>query len=96
MEPNPADPLASTKRHRDEAAAAAGMLPTVDEKPRWGLLTKTHLFLALLCLQSGRIRKDSYPSETWTLPPDDGTGKHKHLYEVIARGLNVVILDASI
>ena len=62
----------------------------------WGLLTKNHLFLGLLCLQSGRVRKDSDPTETWTLPKEDGTGRHKQLYEVIERGLNVAILDASI
>ena len=57
VEPKADDPLASSRRHREEAAAAAGMLPMVPEARLCGLLTKNHLFLALLSLLVGHIKK---------------------------------------
>ena len=42
--------LASTRRNQEEAFNSAGMLPTVDDKERCGLLTKNHLFFGLLVL----------------------------------------------
>ena len=47
IEPNLDDPMASNRRHMEEAEAAAGMLPNVDERPKKGLLTKNHLFRSL-------------------------------------------------
>ena len=64
VEPNPKDPWASTKRHMEEAAAADGYLPTVDNLPLLGLLTKNHLFLALLCLLDGHIKKKRLRPDT--------------------------------
>ena len=60
-EPKADDPLCSTRRHQQEAAASAGFLPMIDERSRPGLLTKNHLFLALLCLKDGRIPKRLRP-----------------------------------
>ena len=57
VEPPDADPFASTKRNQQEAYNSAGMLPTIDDKERFGLLTKNHLFFGLLVLQDGRIPK---------------------------------------
>ena len=59
VEPKAGDPLGQTRRHQQEATASAGYLPMIDERSRPGLLTKNHLFLALLCLKDGRIPKDS-------------------------------------
>ena len=71
-EPRAADPLGSTRRHRQEAEASQGYLPMIDERARPGLFTKNHLYLCLLCLKDGRIPKDKEPSETWSIPRDEG------------------------
>ena len=96
IEPSEADPLASTRRHQEFAANSSGMLAKVDDKPRNGLLTKNHLLLCLLVLKDGRIPKDHDRDSFWTVPPKDGTSRHKELYEVLERGLNVLLLDKSI
>ena len=42
-EPRAADPLGSTRRHRQEAEASQGYLPMIDERARPGLSIKNHL-----------------------------------------------------
>ena len=96
VKPQKGDEMASTRRHRAEAEASKGMIPTVDNLPRYCLLTKNHCFLACLLYRDGRIPKDGKTSETWTLPPDDGTGKHKALQQVLQRGLNCIVLSDEI
>ena len=95
-EPKADDPLGSTRRHIQEATASAGMLPMIDERSRPGLFTKNHLFLALLCLKDGRIPKDSGSGESWSIPRDDGSGRHKALLDVLEHGMSVVLLDSAI
>ena len=90
-EPKADDTLCSTRRHQQEAAASAGFLPMIDERSRPGLLTKNHLFLALLCLKDRRIPKDGAQGEVWSIPRDDGTGRHKALLDVLEHGMNVVL-----
>ena len=48
IEPSESDPLASTRRHQEEAANSSGMLPTVDDRAKIGHVTKNHLLLCLL------------------------------------------------
>jgi hypothetical protein len=71
------------------------MLAKVDNRSKSGLQTKNHLFLCLLVVRDGGIRKDHDKDSFWTVPPKDGT-RHKELYEVLERGLNVLLLDKSI
>ena len=54
IEPRDSDPLAASRRIQTEAANSGGMLPTVDDRARYGLLTKNHLLLVLLVLKDGR------------------------------------------
>ena len=72
------------------------MIPTVGCQPRLGLLTKNHLLLSLLILLDGRIPKDHDHEEFWTRPPKNGKGKNNELFEVLERGLMVVVLDKRI
>ena len=97
VEPPKDDPLQSTRRTQQEAQFSGNKLPTVDNRQRYGLLTKNHLLFVLLMLENGRIHKDHKPTEVWQLPEKTGTrDKNDELFEVMERGLLVVVLKSAI
>ena len=91
LEPNPADPLAGARRTNNEALMANGLLPYVAVESKHELATKNHLYLWLLCVQSGRIPKDHNKEVCWTRPTTDGD-----LSAALSIGLHVQILSKDV
>ena len=95
IEPQDSQPLASTTRTQHEVAESCGMLAQVDNRSKYGFLTKNHLLLAMQMLKDGRIKQDHDKESFWTAPPK-GDDSNKELHEVLERGLEVLLLCKSI
>ena len=70
-------------------------LAQVDNRSKYGFLTKNHLLLAMQMLADGRIKQDHDEEAFWTAPPK-GDDSNKELHEVLERGLEVLLLCKSI
>ena len=97
IEPEDGDKFAANVRTNEEAADSNGMLPTVGvDSPRFGLLTKNHLFLGLLVLKAGNIRCDHNPDDIWTAPAVGPDGRHQELHDTLNQGMWVQLLKKEI